>query len=182
MKQNFLRLLIALPLIFSAQLMADQLYPLLAIEDGDTLVVLIHKQQARIQLIGIDAPEDLPNPKFAKDMERTQLDPNQLLAFGKSATQQLTTLLAGSNQVMLQGDLESKDKYGRTPALAFTADGQSVNRLMVGTGYAITTKYTPAEKTFKAELTQLQQKALREKKGLWSRDAEAMSKWSGLQP
>ncbi len=80
MKQIFFRWLMTLPLLFSTQLMADQLYPLLAVEDGDTLVVLIHKQQARIQLIGIDAPEDLTNPTFAKAMERTQLDPNQLLA------------------------------------------------------------------------------------------------------
>ncbi len=182
MKQTFLGLLPILTFLISAELAADQRYPLLAVEDGDTLIVLVGKQQTRIQLIGIDAPEDLPNPKFAKDMERTKLDPNRLLAIGKAATQQLTTLLEKGNQIKLQGNLKQKDKYGRTPAFVFTDHGQSINRLMVGSGYAITTKYTPAEKPIKNELVELQQEALTQNRGLWSSDTEAMSKWSGLRP
>ena len=52
---------------------ASNLYPVKAVEDGDTLVVVAENQDVRIQLLGIDAPEDVPNPKLQKDLERTKL-------------------------------------------------------------------------------------------------------------
>ncbi len=178
MKPLFLKLLIALLIFSSTHLIADSHYSLIAVEDGDTLLVLINGEQTRIQLIGIDAPEQVPNPKFFKDIERTQLEANRLLALGKAASQHLVTLLGNNGQVRLQGELDQKDKYGRTPALAFTQNGQLINSLMVSAGYAVTTKYTPAAADLKNQLTELQARAMEQKKGLWNSDAQAMQQWS----
>lgn len=155
-------------------------YPLLTVEDGDTLVVLINKQATRIQLVGIDAPEDVPNPKYAKDIERTQLEPNRLLALGKSASLHLTEILGSSSQVQLRGRLSQKDRYGRIPAIVLTTAGESVNQQMVSSGYAVAMKRGNIAKSQKQTFAQLESDAQSKKKGLWSIDAEAMAKWSGL--
>jgi len=172
-----------MPLLFltTSLLAADHLYPLITVEDGDTLVVLIDKQATRIQLIGIDAPEDIPNPKYAKDMERTQLDPNRLLAIGKAASHQLVTLLGENGRVRFDGDLGLKDKYGRLPARVLTEDGKSINKQMVGSGFAIAMKRGKTNSALKKILIEFEAEALLQKKGLWKIDSEAMEKWSGLK-
>lgn len=41
------------------------------IEDGDTLVAVIGGSRERLQLAGIDAPEDSDNAKLQRDLTRT---------------------------------------------------------------------------------------------------------------
>ena len=55
------------------------------IEDADTLLVEVAGVSYRVQLPDIDAPENTANPKLQRDIERTGLDAEALLALGRQA-------------------------------------------------------------------------------------------------
>jgi len=182
MKRELIKILFISVLIVPSAASSAEALQLITVEDGDTLIVQVGNKQARIQLMGIDAPEDIPNPKYAKDIERTKLEPNRLLAIGKAATNKLVAILNYRREIKIDGILGDKDKYGRIPALVLTHDGQSINKQMVSTGYAVASKYAATNEVLKTELLTLQAKAQESNSGLWSVDKEAMTKWSGIQP
>lgn len=153
-------------------------YPLVEVEDGDTIAIRVNGETKRLQLAGIDAPEDVANPKLTKDLERTGLSAAHLLALGQAATAHLKQLASPGDRVTVVGDLDSQDKYGRIPVFAYR-DGLSLNAAMVADGYAVVLARAPLAVDIKAELNALQQQAQQGKQGLWgSHYSEAML-WSG---
>ncbi len=149
------------------------------VEDGDTVKVAIDGEIKRIQLNGIDAPEDIDNPKFQADLSRTQLEREQLLQLGKTATQYLSVLLKTNPPNTLKYDAEKKDRYGRNPGDIIDSEGQSIAQLMVENGYAITSPHsTQLESTEK--LKGLQQQAIDKGRGLWGHYPKASRRWAGM--
>ncbi|MEJ1343607.1 MAG: hypothetical protein RPU14_16295, partial [Candidatus Sedimenticola sp. (ex Thyasira tokunagai)] len=63
-------LLLTLPFSLATAGQPQHQASLISVEDGDTLVVKIKGEEKRVQLLGIDAPEDVENPKFTKDLQR----------------------------------------------------------------------------------------------------------------
>jgi endonuclease YncB( thermonuclease family) len=111
------------------------------ITDGDTLTLLVGREQVRVRLAQIDAPElDQPYGKKAKAALST-------LAFGKQARVEVVDI----------------DRYGRTVGEVFV-DGIDVNREMVRAGHAWAyTKYSHT-----AEIIELEDSARAAKQGLWA--------------
>lgn len=107
-----------------------------AIEDGDTLIVAIDGAEQRVQIADIDAPEDTDNPKLQRDLARTGLGREPLLALGRAATAHLTGLLAQPAAHSLAMDPDRKDRYGRPEIQLTGPTGRSVNQQMVIDGYA----------------------------------------------
>ena len=112
------------------------------ISDGDTIVVLSGKEQTKVRLYGIDAPE-LKQP------------------YGKKSKQFLANLIAGK---VVGVEENGKDRYKRTIGTIYL-NGADINAQMVENGYAwayrkFSKKYTPQES-----------KAKSQKLGLW-RDKE----------
>jgi micrococcal nuclease len=149
------------------------------IEDGDTITVNIDGKSQRIQLSGIDAPENTENAKFNLDIKVKELNKEALLKLGDKATDYLKSQIAVGQEVSLQGELRKKDKYGRIPAIVLTKDGKSLNLDMVQQGYAVILKRFPLEEQFKQPLEKAERQAIADKKGLWKSDAEITAKWSG---
>lgn len=86
------------------------------IADGDTITVLTEdKQQVRIRLYGIDAPEGSQ-------------------AYGRKATQYVKGLLAGNPIVEI--DTKDIDRFGRTVAVILLPDGSNLIVEIVRAGYA----------------------------------------------
>ncbi len=157
--------LLAMPLARAGGVQA----PLIEVEDGDTLLVMLNGAPTRIQLAGIDAPEDRPNPKFNLDRKRTRLPAETLLELGRKATLHLRELAPPGSTLILEGDLHEKDKYGRIAATVRTTDGRALNERMVADGFARASgqpAYQP-----------LQEQAVKEKRGLWGSDPEAAHAW-----
>ncbi len=154
-------------------------YTVEEIEDGDTITVDFNGQSQRIQLSGIDAPENTENAKFNLDIKVKGLTKNALLKLGEKSTQYLKSQLTIGDQVILQGNLRQADKYGRIPAIVMTEKGESLNLKMVQEGYAVLLKRFPLEEEFKLSLEKVQQQAILNKKGLWGTDTELTTKWSG---
>lgn len=99
---------------FDSSVIAETIHgQVVGVTDGDTLTVLINKQQVKIRLAEIDAPE------MRQD-------------YGQRAKQALSTLVFKKAVVV---EVNSRDKYGRTLARIY-ADGLDVNAEMVRLGYA----------------------------------------------
>jgi len=153
-------------------------YKLLSVEDGDTLVIQYKGKPQRVQLIGIDAPEDTQNPKLNLDSSRKSINKDDLLEMGRLASEHLKALVKPDQAIFLKGDLTRKDKYGRLPAIVINNKGESLNQRMVADGYALLLIRFPLNDTIKANLKEAQKNAQENKKGLWGSHSKLMQKWS----
>ena len=168
--------LLSVPALFAGE--PDSSYKLIAVEDGDTIIVQIGAKEIRLQLSGIDAPEDVINPKFTKDSGRTGLTKETLLALGKAATDHLKQLIHPGDQLRIVGDLNNSDKYGRVPVVAFKEGPLSLNERMVADGYAVVLSRAALEASFKQQLQQLQIQAQEQQLGLWGLHSHSTMLWS----
>ncbi len=174
-KRHVLSLMLAM--LCSVQLQAaEEWYETKLLEDGDTLVVLANGEALRVQLLGVDAPEDKANPKLERDLQRTDLTAESLLKLGRQASDHLQRLVAGG-EVMLQGDLSARDKYGRTPMVVINKQGRSLNDAMLEDGYAMVAGRSSAADSDVQRWLQMEQSAVTARRGLWSDDAAI--RWRG---
>ena len=162
-----------------AALSAEHGYRVLSIEDGDTLLVEMDGRAQRLQLLGIDAPEDVVNPKLHRDQQRTGLDADTLLALGQAATRYLESLVPQGQTLMLEGDLGKRDKYGRVPVIASNPDGRVLNEAMVKDGYAVVLDRYPPDDQFRGRLRRHEEAAVAQGRGLWGTHRAAALAWSG---
>jgi len=128
--------------------------------DGDTFQT---SDGERVRLLGIDSPEYQPH--------RRKIDP-----FGKEASEFAKKTLTGK-KVLLEGDVEPKDKYGRTLAYVYLPDGTFVNESIVAQGLAKSRYYKPNGK-HREELKAAQKAAKKAKKGIWSLEASSAGRGS----
>jgi len=153
-------------------------YTVKSVEDGDTIVVDYKGKEQRVQLIGINAPENTQNPKLNLDSKQKNIEESDLLKMGKLATDHLKELIKPGDKVSLLGNLTQKDKYNRLPAIVINEKNDSLNQLMVKNGYALLLTRFPLNDALKTSLDTAQTQAQEEKTGLWGSHAELMYKWS----
>ena len=111
------------------------------IADGDTLTVLVDKQQVRVRLSEIDAPEK--GQDFSQRSQQALAD----LVFGKEV------------KIVAHG----KDRYGRVIGDVFVGD-KLVNEVMVRDGWAWRfVKYSKSPR-----LAELEREARAGRRGLWA--------------
>lgn len=181
LKRMNIHLILPLLMLFTLSLSADTVScSLLQVEDGDTLVIDLNGTPTRVQLLGIDAPEDIANPKLMRDTGRTGIGADLLLELGRLATRHLQQLISPATKVNVEGDLKRSDKYGRIPVIvSLPGEEHSLNAAMVRQGYAITLNAPSIADGVPAELLQLEEQARREPTGLWKSKPELMQAWSG---
>jgi len=150
-----------------------------SVKDGDTILVTHDGKQVQLQLLGIDAPEDVSNPKLQRDMERTQQSQDQLLAIGRLATKHLTQLAARGSSIMVEADMDRRDRYGRIPAMVSNSTGRSLNTAMVEDGYAVVMGRYPFDAKLKAAMQKQQESAINNRLGLWGSNPEVTTAWGG---
>ena len=180
MKNRFTLLLSLLAFIVSGPVFAAQVdasYPLEKIEDGDTLVLSIEGESVRVQLLGIDAPEDSHNPKFKSDLSKTEIDAEELLLLGKAATEHMQALVKEGEMMTIQGVLRAPDRYGRTPAIVSNAKGRDLSEAMVQDGFAIAMPPSEEDSEFIRRLDRLERFARKSNNGLWGRYPELSRNW-----
>ena len=109
------------------------------ISDGDTLTVLVDRQQVKVRLHGVDAPES-----------------GQL--FGAASKRRASDLAFGSTVTVHPRDV---DRYGRTVAAVELADGRDLGRDGLAWHYV---QYATKD----ADLRRLQAEAKAARRGLWA--------------
>ena len=121
------------------------------VSDGDTVVLMDGR---RVRYIGMDTPELHHPTKPVQYYAREAAEFNRRLVEGKP--------------VRLEFDLEKKDKYGRSLAYVYLADGTFVNAELVRQGYAHTMTIPPNVRHAE-EFAQLQKEAREARRGLWNK-------------
>jgi micrococcal nuclease len=102
-----------------------------AVVDGDTIVVRIGGVDERVRLIGIDTPETVAPDRPVE-------------CFGPEASARAVELLPPGSKVRLERDVEPRDRYDRLLAYVTRAgDGRLVNLVLVEEGYAEASSFPP---------------------------------------
>ena len=131
----------------------DGPYPVDRVVDGDTIVVLMNGTEEKIRLIGVDTPESV-HP-----------DPDRNVPYGKVAADYTRSRLLGQ-QVYLEYDVETRDKYGRILAYVWIGD-EMFNRTLLSEGHAMLATFPPNVR-YVDEFTVLQAEAREAGRGLWA--------------
>jgi micrococcal nuclease len=139
---------------------------IIKIVDGDTLHALVKANEKsdameeKIRLFGINAPELHPKPGTPKESFIPQ-------NFSQEACDFLAELCPLQSEVTLE--LHDRDKYGRLLAVIVLKDGRSVNRLLIEKGLAKSYfPYSSKHDPLRDEYDAIQQRAMDEKRGIWS--------------
>jgi micrococcal nuclease len=154
---SFLLLLATLlPLSCNNSEQDKSLHYVMRVIDGDTFVIEDGtKKGEKIRLIGVDAPE-------SRNTGRKKIG-----YYGKEAKKYLTNLLTGES-VRLEYDVTRTDRYGRTLAYVYLADGTFLNAHLVAEGYAMVMTVPPNVK-YAEDFVKLQRQARENNKGLWAK-------------
>lgn len=128
---------------------AGELVRVSSVVDGDTLHVLVDGSEARVRVIGIDAPE-------------------QDECWGAEATDAASSLLAGSSvQLIADPSQDDRDRYGRLLRYVVLPDGTDLGHALVEDGHVFEYTYNSPyrnQQTYRsAEGT-----AAANRTGLWS--------------
>ena len=122
--------------------------------DGDTVVVRVSGVEESVRLIGIDTPESVAQDRPVE-------------CFGPEAKERLADLLPPATPVVLQRDVEARDRYGRLLAYVVrAADGLFVNGALVEEGFAESARFPP-NTARQGELDAAEARARAEQRGLW---------------
>jgi len=120
------------------------------VHDGDTISIVLNSRKEKVRLIGIDAPEIKQRP------------------WGRKARKHLEKMLMASNRkVILEFDVERRDKYGRLLCYIFTPDRKMLNIQMVKDGYAVLLTIPPNIK-YVDELRMAENEARQHRRGIWN--------------
>jgi len=122
--------------------------------DGDTIVV---SPNEKVRLIGVDTPETV-HPKTA------------IACFGKEAKQFTRDAVEGKTIRLVLDKVNTqrrhKDRYGRTLAYAYLADGTMLNAELIRQGYGHA--YTRYPFRYLVEFRELERQARIQTVGVWS--------------
>lgn len=130
--------------------------PVIAVIDGDTVLVLRGAQKVKVRMVDIDAPE-------------------KQQPYGRRSRRALCELVCRRE---VQLDTRAADQYGRLLATLYV-DGINVNQEMVRHGHAWEYSHFHADKTYRA----LQSEARQAGRGLWSQAApQAPAQWRKQHP
>jgi len=126
----------------------------IAVVDGDTVVVRLGRERVPVRLLGVDTPE-------TKDPRRP------VQCFGREASDHTASLLPPGTVLRLEHDIETHDAYGRLLAYVWRAsDGLFVNLDLVHGGWADVLSIAP--NTLHAErLRVARDEARAAPRGLW---------------
>lgn len=118
--------------------------------DGDTITVLVGREQRRVRLAGVDAPE-------------------KGQAFGQRSKQALSQMIFGREVTVVS---TGRDRYERTLGIVQLMDGSSVNERLVENGWAWHyTRYSNDRR-----LSELETRARAARRGLWA-DPSPVAPW-----
>jgi micrococcal nuclease len=120
-----------------------------AVNDGDSVTIVMNGMKYRTRLIGIDAPEMGQEP------------------WGRKAREHLRALLKGYRwRVSIEEDVEQRDKYNRLLVYLWAPDGEMLNERMLRDGYSVLFTIQPNSK-YVDRFRKAQQSARENKKGIW---------------
>jgi micrococcal nuclease len=160
----FSALFVLLALTFSLQ--AKETTTVLSVVDGDTLKIKYEGREENIRLIGIDAPESKPNEKAKHGAQRSGKDLKTIIAMGKEAARYVKTLLKPGDEVEIELDVQTRDRYGRLLGYVYLSNGKMLNEEIAKAGYANPMTIPPNVK-YQERFLKAYREARDNQRGLW---------------
>jgi micrococcal nuclease len=131
--------------------------------DGDTVVLRTDGREETVRLIGIDTPEVRESEKLERDVRRQGRDRATIQAMGARATK-YTQERVLARSVFVERDVRLRDRYGRSLAYLWLADGRLLNAEIVREGYAVAMTVPPNVK-YAAHFVALEREARASRRG-----------------
>lgn len=132
----------------------DQLYRVVSIVDGDTVVINKDGKDESVRMIGIDTPETVHPTKVVE-------------CFGKEASLKTKEWLEGRKVYLVVDEGEGeRDRYRRLLGYVFRDDGFFVNLELIRQGYAFEYTYDLPYK-YQKEFIDAENDVRKAKRGLW---------------
>ncbi|MBW2187165.1 MAG: thermonuclease family protein [Deltaproteobacteria bacterium] len=131
------------------------------VNDGDTLQV---QGVGTVRLIGVDCPEKETTDRDWKYLRHGCSNQDRLRLSATSTLKRVIHLCKGK-QVQVQVGGDKRDRYGRTLAYVWLADGRMLNQLLLEEGRAMV--YRRFEFDHKKEFIRLESIARRRHVGIW---------------
>lgn len=105
--------------------------------DGDTIRIRRPGRRSElVRLIGLDAPEKRLNARAEGSARRNHVDVRKILFLGEKASNYLRDRLPKGSVIMLEYDVEHRDRYGRLLAYVYLPDKTCLNKAILAAGYA----------------------------------------------
>jgi micrococcal nuclease len=133
--------------------------------DGDTVVLRAEDREETVRLIGIDTPEAHDSEKLERDAQRQGRSRAVIQAMGARATK-FTQEHVLARIVFVERDVRLRDRYGRSLAYLWLADGRLFNAELVREGYAVAMTVPPDVK-YATHFVRLEREARASRRGLW---------------
>lgn len=124
--------------------------------DGDTFVILIGNKEAKIRLIGVDTPESVAPANYYEENTENGF---KISAFVEEKVK-------SGDLIYMEFDKQRKDKYGRTLAYLYLANGEMLQEWLLSNGYAETMEISPNTR-YSKYFDELMKTATENKVGLW---------------
>jgi len=152
---------------------ADQLYEVevVKISDGDSIWIRMQGIKIRVELAGIDTPEEFKIRKLRMDAARCKRAQKHVRKLGRIATRYARRLLHKRDKVSIK---VYKRVRNQVWALLYLQDGTCYNEKMVKEGYACVSNDIVEEKEL-LKLKKLLEEAKQKRKGLWKKYYKRMS-------
>ena len=128
-------------------------YKVVRVVDGDTIVIDFNGVEEKLRLIGVDTPESVHPSEEKNTKEGIKVS-------------DYTKKMLESKSVMVEFDVQERDKYGRLLAYVYI-DGRMYNKTLLKEGLAKVATYPPNVK-YVEDFTALQKEARENKEGLWA--------------
>jgi micrococcal nuclease len=179
MKQQLMRsalVVLALVAAPALQLQAQrESATVLRIMDGETLKIERNGQKELIRLIGIDTPKSKMHQKAERIAMQSKQDFLPMTSPAIEAMQYLKHLVKSGDTVVIEFDVETRDKTGLLLGYVFLSDGRMLNKEILKAGYAYLVTSAPNVK-HQEELLQARHEAWRHARGVWKKKATRRSR------
>lgn len=136
------------------------------VNDGDTVVVLLRGRRERVRFIGLDCPELHESPKLERLLRRGRQTREEIIALGARA-EAVTRRALLDREVLLEYDVERRDRLGRLLAYVWLPDGTLFNAVLLRDGWARILTFPPNVR-YVDLFRRLDRQARAEHRGLWA--------------
>jgi micrococcal nuclease len=161
----------------SAPLLQAQqgLATVLRVMDGETLKIDRNGQKELMKLIGLDTPKSKLHSKAERDAIQSRQDFLPMTSMGIEAMKYLKRLVKSGDSVVIEFDVETRDKEGLLLGYVYLSDGRMLNEEVLRAGYAYLATSAPNVK-YQEKLLRARADAWKNGRGVWKKKTTPRSR------
>jgi micrococcal nuclease len=147
----------------------------LRVMDGETLKIDRNGQKELIKLIGLDTPKSKMHSKAERDAIQSRQDFLPMTSMGIEAMKCLKRLVKSGDTVVIEFDVETRNKEGILLGYVYLSDGKMLNEEVLRAGYAYLATSAPNIK-YQERLLRARAEAWRHGRGVWKKKTTPRSR------